>query len=133
MKQLKSDSGNIADIIAETDAFYWAQYADPGDRTLVPFTIAKDNTRWEPYTPAPEVGDVWAVGVDGSRYRVIGIDEKRGLWHICLADGWHNGEYPKPSDGIQVDPSAKPASVFTRTFPDASLSLDWILIERPGT
>lgn len=123
-KQLKSNmTGAVADIIGETRKYYWVLSRKTGE----PFTVLKGNNHWVPYTPKPEVGDVWAPTPEGAHYRILGVSEKAGLWHMCLADQWHGGKYPKPKDGIQVDP-AKEVRVFTRSYPDI---LDWVFIERP--
>lgn len=125
MKQLRSAyvNGTFVDVIAETDDYYWVKGKDK-----TPFNVYKADRSWIPYTPTPEPGDVWAPSENGSHYRVIGVDEKRGLWHMCLAESWHNGEYPQPADGVQVDPATQPR-VFTRTHPDTNPH--WRLIERP--
>ena len=124
VKHLKSTiTDAVADVVGETARHYWVLKQGPGHD---PFTVAKTDTSWVPYAPTPEVGDVWQYGEGGSRYRVLGVDERRGQWHICAVDAFHNGKLPKIPDGVQ-DEDVRPI-IFTRTYPDVSDK--WRLHER---
>lgn len=73
----------VARVLARHANDMWI--VEPGDPDLPYTTRAAD---WEPYAPRPEVGDIWTIG--DNDYRVIGVDEKRDVWHLCPVRDYHD-------------------------------------------
>lgn len=77
----------IARVLARHGGDMWI--VEPDDPTTPYTTLAAD---WKPYAPRPETGDVWTIG--DNDYRVIGVDEKRDVWHLCPVRDYHDpGDY----------------------------------------
>lgn len=87
---------------------------------------------WEPTPPpTPEVGDLWTCFEGSVRYRVIGVDEKRGLWHITPQEDFQQGEYLS-GDDVEVQVSTRAAAIYTRKLPEVVANNGlWSLKERP--
>lgn len=136
MKVLRSAiSGTLVDVLYEIDEHYWVTHKNRAQSD--PFTVPKNSKSWEEVAVEPEVGDVWGNVEGGVGYRVLGIDKKRGIWHLTPAGMFYDGEYPSPGDegqpdrdSIQVYPAANGLVVYTRVFPDPSID-HWTLKERP--
>lgn len=84
---------------------------------------------WEPVPdPEPEVGDIW--GTSQSHYRILGVDHKRGVMHICPVSDFHDPtKYPTTPGWIQLD--TRDPHVFTREFPANNPGDCLKLVERP--
>lgn len=108
------------------------------------WVIADDGTEdpWttnlDYYEPVPELtpkdalpGDLWSYGDWGSsaKYRVLGVDTKRGVWHIVAKEF----DYRSNTD-FQIQYENDDVTVYTRTLPDTGTGgrTMWKLVERPS-
>lgn len=107
-------TGKVGEVIAERGETVWV---DTGNG---PYT--SDLKYWEEFIPNPEIGDVWTSAM-GTEYRVVGVDAKRGVYHIVQADKFHHGDYLVPA--FQED--SENVTIHTRRFPEKYLSFK----ERP--
>lgn len=116
-RMVKGTGGALGEVLCHDGDYLWIRLTN-GVRT----TGHKDG--WRDYTPAPEPGDVWESSI-GTPYRVIGVDEKRGLYHLVHLDGFHDGDYPAEfkAPGCAQIINAAETTVYTRRLPERSLTL----------
>lgn len=126
------ETGQIAKLVHSEGDYVWLK-----GETGMPWTARADSYRLHVPTPMP--GDVWAhsTQVDSTKYICVGVDEKRGMWHMIAQvelDGEGNPfAEPAPISERAVKSSGHgqskgmPFFMFSRKLPEKRM----VLRDRP--
>lgn len=130
----KKDSDQLVKVLARHGEEIWVTSYPEDDTAWT--TMAKF---YEDYKPEVEVGDVWQHPGGDHQYVAVGVDTKRGQWHMirkaALSNPYGEKVLTKGANGAEGITKVAPqgafsndGTIYTRPYPESRMEL----VERPA-